>query len=205
MEISQAELHWSPVHQYGPGDSPSLFLYPSPLPLYFLCQQSLANSLLACSQYCTIHSPQVFRSHIYIGYSESNVSYLFPWELPQIQRAQKHYLIEQILSYKILFFSVVYTISYAFFASHAQEPACHPCKNLHGHPEHGWFFMLLSPLLKLTTHHLSLHFQLMNVSGSHFFHMEKFSSTPLLHLHFRVRCHFVRLPLCCPLLNGNKM
>ena len=40
----------------------------------------------------------------YVGH-KSNASYLFPWKLHQIQRAQEHYLIEQILSYKMLFFN----------------------------------------------------------------------------------------------------
>ena len=35
----------------------------------------------------------------------------------------------------------------------------------------------------------------LNVSGCHFFHMEEFSDTFLLHIHFHVRRHFVRLPL----------
>ena len=39
------------------------------------------------------------------------------------------------------------------------------------------------------------------VNGCHFFHMEKFSDTPLLHLHV---CS-VRLPLCCHLLHGNNV
>ena len=46
---------------------------------------------------------------------------------------------------------------------------------------------------------------LMNVIGCHFFCMEEFSYTPLLHTNFHVRCHFVRLPLCCHLLHGNKI
>ena len=45
----------------------------------------------------------------------------------------------------------------------------------------------------------------MNVSGCHFWCMEEFSSTPLLHTHFHVRHHFVRIPLCYHLLHGNKM
>ena len=50
----------------------------------------------------------------YVGHSKSNASCLFPWKLQQMQRTQEHYLIEQILSYKTLFFSIVTTISYAF-------------------------------------------------------------------------------------------
>jgi len=44
----------------------------------------------------------------------------------------------------------------------------------------------------------------MNVIGCNFLRMEEFNYTPLLHTHFHVRCHFVRLPLCCHLLHGNK-
>ena len=45
--------------------------------------------------------------------SGSNASYLFPWELQQIKRAGQHYLIKKITIYKILFFNIVITISYA--------------------------------------------------------------------------------------------
>jgi len=41
-------------------------------------------------------------------------SYLFSWKVQQIQRTCLQYLIEQILSYKTLFFNVVTTISNAF-------------------------------------------------------------------------------------------
>ena len=43
-----------------------------------------------------------------------------------------------------------------------------------------------------------------NVIGCIFFHMEEFHYTPLLHMHFHVRRHFVRLPLCCRLSHINK-
>ena len=36
-----------------------------------------------------------------------------------------------------------------------------------------------------------------NVNGCHFFCMEGFHDTPLLHPHFHVRHHFFKLPLCC--------
>jgi len=45
----------------------------------------------------------------------------------------------------------------------------------------------------------------MNVTGCNFFCMEEFSYTPLLHMHFHVIRHFVRLPLCCHLSHGNKI
>jgi len=37
------------------------------------------------------------------------------------------------------------------------------------------------------------------------FNMEEFSDTPLLHKHFHIRCHFVRLSFCCHLSHGNNM
>jgi len=48
------------------------------------------------------------------GCSENNASYLFPWKLQQIERAQLHYLIEQILSCKTLFLNTVPTLSSTF-------------------------------------------------------------------------------------------
>ena len=38
-----------------------------------------------------------------------------------------------------------------------------------------------------------------NVNGCRSFHMEKFNSTPLLHMHSHVRHHSVGVPLCCHL------
>jgi len=60
---------------------------------------------------------QLFASYcasIYVACFESDASYLFSWKIQQVQRAQWHCLIEQILSYKILFFNIVTTISYKF-------------------------------------------------------------------------------------------
>ena len=45
----------------------------------------------------------------------------------------------------------------------------------------------------------------LNVCGWHFSSTEEFIDTPLLHTHFHVRCHSVRLPLCCHLPHGNKV
>ena len=53
----------------------------------------------------------------YTGPSESNASSLFPWKLQQIDRAQQRYLIQQILSYKILSFIVATTISYGLLTA----------------------------------------------------------------------------------------
>jgi len=44
-----------------------------------------------------------------------------------------------------------------------------------------------------------------DVSGCHYFCMEEFSSTLLLHIHFHVRHRSVRLPLGCHLSHGNNM
>ena len=41
--------------------------------------------------------------------------------------------------------------------------------------------------------------------GAIFFCVEDFSDTPLLHTHFTVGSHFVRLPLCYHLLHGNNV
>jgi len=58
--------------------------------------------------------------------------------------------------------------------------------------------VLLSPLLKRTTHHFTVltsipSFQqvLMNISECNCFRMEEFSSTPLVHPHCHARWHFV--------------
>ena len=67
----------------------------------------------------------------------------------------------------------------------------------------------LSPLLKQCSHPLFVSINVQQVSvnfcGCHFFYMEEFNDTPLFHMHFHVRHHFLRLPLCCHLLYGNNM
>jgi len=44
---------------------------------------------------------------------------------------------------------------------------------------------------------------LMNVCRCTFFHLEEFIDTALLYMHFHVRCHCARLPLCYNLSHGN--
>ena len=64
-----------------------------------------------------------------------------------------------------------------------------------------------------TTYHLTVHTATIWSPYKHsartdfffFSHVEEFSDTPLLHMHFSVRCHFVKLPLCCHLSHSNKM
>ena len=144
---------------------------------------------------------------MYVGHSESNASYLFPRKLQRIQRAQEHYLMEQILSYGILFFSIATTTSCAF------SPAMD--KNLHA--------VLIctsggDPLSTAETHHPPPHCAHMHrpvsrnvqkasadVIGYPFFHMEELKDTLLLHPHFYGRHHSVTLPLCCHVSQGNRM
>jgi len=92
----------------------------------------------------------------------------------------------------------------------------HHVTAVYGHPEHGLFFMLLSLLLKLTTHcftvltftgwspkTFSKHWWIS--VGAIFFCAKVFNGTPLLHPHFLVIYHFVRVPFCCHLSHGNKI
>ena len=116
------------------------------------------------------------------------------------------------ISYKTLFFHIITTISYTF------SPVMN--KNLHavlvkictsrGDP------LSLSALLKCTTlclHCAHIHClvsiniqqESMNVNGGNFLCMEQFSDTPLLHMYFHIRHHFVRLSLCCHLSHSSKM
>jgi len=85
-----------------------------------------------------------------------------------------------------------------------------------GHQECGLTFTSLLPLLKYTIHRLTvlsihclisrnIHQVSINGTECSFFCMEEFSCTPLFHMHFHVRCHSVRLPLCYHLSHGHKM
>ena len=59
---------------------------------------------------------------LYVGYSKNNTFYSFPWKIQkiQIQRAQWHYLIEQILSYKNCFSTPLATYFHQYVAIHKQ-------------------------------------------------------------------------------------
>jgi len=76
--------------------------------------------------------------------------------------------------------------------------------------------LLLSPLLlKCTTQPSVWSYPLFDLHQSSasvdecqnviFFCVEEFSDTLLLHMHFHVRSHSLRLPLCCHLSYDNKM
>ena len=99
-----------------------------------------------------------------------------------------------------------------FCSSDEQQPACHTHKDLHGHPEHGLSFTLLSLLPKCITHSsttltpIGLHKHSAIVDESQRVPFSPHGGIqPLLHKHSHVKRHSVRLPLCCHLSNGNKM
>ena len=123
-------------------------------------------------------------------------------------------MIEQILSYRAPFFSIVTTISYVFL----------PVKSLHATvvtvciSRGSTVSQLLPwPCCWNTPHTASLCWRLLVSLHKHsaspnecqwvhfFFYMGKFNDRALLHTHFLVRHHSVRLPLCCHLSHGNKM
>lgn len=72
-------------------------------------QSTIALLKNCCLRICKIN---VFHSNAYIQVTE-NASYLFPCKLQQIQRDQSHCLIEQIVSTK-QYFSTVVTIGKMF-------------------------------------------------------------------------------------------
>lgn len=79
--------------------------------------------------------------------------------------------------------------------------ACLPC-----HCHHCWnapptTSLCSHPLLDLQERSASVVYQWVPF----FFHMEEFSSIPLLHMHFCVRHHFIRQPLCSHRSHSNKM
>jgi len=94
--------------------------------------------------------------------------------------------------------------------SQLRHSSFHGVTAVHGHLEHGSPFTLLSLLLKCTTRHLTVltstvwfPYMLRKLwwipVDAIFFHTEEFSYILLLQMHFHVRCHFVRVPLCCHL------
>ena len=113
------------------------------------CLMTWVSHLLA-SQGC-IEWRGIVWGCIYEDCLESNACWLFLWKLQQLQRAQ-YYLIEQILSYKALFFNTATTTSSAF--SPVMNKSLHAilikiCTS--------WGdTLLLSPLLKHTTHYLTV-------------------------------------------------
>lgn len=85
-------------------------------------------------------------------HSVNSTSYYFPWKLQQMEREPQHYLIEQILSYIKWSFSAVTTISYSF--SPMMNKSLHA--TLAKTCTSGGHSLSFLPLLKLTTHHLTV-------------------------------------------------
>ena len=144
----------------------------------------------------------------YVVCSESNASCFFPWKQQHIQRVEWHYLIEKILSYKIAVFNIVTNISCVFL------PVMYMsfCTTLIKTCMAIWNVANII-VTTAETHCAHIHClvsinvqqALMNISGLSFFCIEEFCDTSLLHMHFHVRCHRVRLHLCCHLPHDNKM
>ena len=103
--------------------------------------------------------------------------------------------------------STVTTISYVFSPVMNCMPSSH--KSALVEVTHCWYHQCWNALPHCAHVHwlVSRNAQQvsMSVNGCHFFHMEEFSATPLLHLHFHIRYRSVRVPLCCHLSHGNKM
>ena len=146
----------------------------------------------------------------HLGCSESNASYLLPQKLQQIQIALLFHLLEQIHSYRTSFVITVTTVSYALLPTMNKSLHAMLVKIYASRAD------LLSSLLKSATHCFTVLISTVRPpeacsklqwmpAGAIFFHMEEFSDTLSLHTCFHVRCHSVRLSLCCPLSQGNKM
>ena len=122
------------------------------------------------------------------------------------------FLIEEICSYGALCFNSHHH-ELCIFTSNEQEFACFHCKKSAPAEVTRCFWQCCCnapPTTSLCSHPLfDLHKLSTGISKcqwvSFFFHMEEFNSMPLVHLCFHVRCHFVRVPLCCHLSHSNKM
>ena len=129
-----------------------------------------------------------------------------------IEKEQNNSFIDKIISYKTLFFSIVTTINYAFLPEVSKSlhailiKICSSRCNI----------LSLLLLLKHTTHHFSVfvstvqspeafikHWWMSLVAVSSY--MEEFIYMLVFHMHFHVRCHFIRQPLCCHLFHNNKI
>jgi len=104
-------------------------------------------------------------------------------------------LIEQIPSYRTLFFNIVTTMSYAF------SPAMN---KLHAAfikicTSRQWPTVSVAMLKRTTCHFTALTSTVWSPSAFSKYQWISVDSTPLLHTHFHVRCHSVTLPLWCHL------
>jgi len=136
-----------------------------------------------------------------IGYSESDASYLVPWKLQKIQRAQ-HYWIEEILNYKTLFFNIV-TIIRQFALHLLMWQLCIAV----------WNMVCLSHYCNHGTICFSSHMHCFGLNSHWLMSVDVIFSTwrNSMVTHLCLICTtvsdttFVRLPLCCHLSHSNKM
>ena len=105
----------------------------------------------------------------------------------------------------MLLFSIVTTTNYAFspVINESLQAAlikiCMSVQNVASFSRcccHCWYAVCTTSLCSQAS---------VNVNGCIFFRVQEFSVTALLHLHFHVRCHFIRLPHCCHLSHSSKM
>jgi len=134
----------------------------------------------------------------------------YTMELQQLQGAWSHCLVQQILSYKTLFFSIVTTIS--FMLSPVICDTSH--QNLHVYSKYGLAFTsLLHCWSTPSTASLCSHplFGLHTFTSTNdcqwvpFFSSRMSSMTLLCFLHSSVSDTIVSLPLCCYLSHGSRM
>jgi len=136
-----------------------------------------------------------------VGHSEGKACNLFPWKLLQIQRRQKRYLIEQILSCKTQFFNTVTTVSSAFLSAVKRTLLVKACKNLY---QWSWPAVATAEMHNSLPYCAHINCLVSTKIQQESMYVIFICSTPLLHMNFHVRCCFVRLHLCCHLLQGNR-
>jgi len=142
---------------------------------------------------------------LYVGWSESNVSHLSPWQTSRYRST-------------ITVFDRTNSQQQNNVFQHSHHPYLHCVNELSEMPFVSWcdscarlsgtWLVFHVAVDSVETHHPPPHcahihclvsIALIYVNGCHFFCMEEFNYTPLLHTHFHDRCHNVRIPLCCHL------
>jgi len=126
-------------------------------------------------------------------------------------------MIEQILSYKTLFFSIVTTISDAILLAMKKSLNAVFLKISISRGD-SLFHSYYNGIIAAEMHHppphcapihclvfINIQQVSVNVNGFHCFCMKEFNIIPLYHMHFHDRRHFVRLPICCYLSHANEV
>ena len=142
---------------------------------------------------------------LYSGCSESKASYFHGNH--NRYKEYKNSIWQSRFLATTLFFNIATAIRYTYFFSQQRTRACLPflqtsvpAKVTHYHCCHCCNAPPTSPCAHIhCLVSINLQRALINVNGHHFFLVEELSCTSLLHPHFCVRHHFVRLLLCCHL------